>query len=527
LGSERSIIRHEVVTAQPAKEMLATGEWWVARVGGLPYMVKPPLSSWLIAGSMVLFQSESEFVVRLPSVCCALLTAVLVAMLAARWFGSNIGLLAGLMQTTSYHVLQISRLAEQDMPFVAGVCAAMVCFAFANLDSPRGRARGWHLPLCFYLAVAASFLAKGPLGPFFVLAGCGLFILIYRQRQAIWFLLSPLGLAAFLGCVMGYMLLAYTSYPPVIDAFLLHNLGRFQGELGTNQHALSYFYHFPLVMLPWFPFLVWAFVQAWREGALRRPMWGFALCWLLPGFVVLNLSAFKSKHYLAPLLPPFVVFSAVGLKQFLAWHEANAGRWRRWLLGATAIGCAGAIAAVLIARPPAAGPIACLIGLLGVGLVVLIFVERRPQRGVRLAGTFALVWLVVAGSFAFVMPHHDSYRDQTILAGRVNAIVPPQEILWIVKLTDNQITYYLRQPLRCVEGEERFLRERGVQPKPVYVLGPEWLGEWLANAGQVRVLDRCDSVVKWLKPNERLTLMEWTPSRPAIQATAGLGKDRE
>jgi 4-amino-4-deoxy-L-arabinose transferase-like glycosyltransferase len=521
LGGERSLTRHEVVTAQPAKEMIDSGQWLVASVGGVPYTDKPPLSVWMIAGSITLFQSESEFVVRLPNVCCAVLTALLVGVLAARWFGSRIGLIAGLVHVSSYYLLQVARLAERDMPLIAAVTAAMTCFALANLDSPRGRSKAWWLPACFYLSSGLAYLAKGPIGLFFIFAACGLFVLLYRDWRVLRFFLDPAGLVLLVVSTIPYSLLAVTAHPPLLDALLMHNVGRFSGEMGTNQHPLSTLYHFPFMLLPWFPFLAWAFVSAWRSGQLRQPLWGLAICWLVPGFVVVSMSAFKSKHYLSPLLPGFAPLTALGIAQFVAWRVANPLRFRNIMLLMLGLGCAGGAAAVYAANPPAAGWTIAVIGMLALGVgAMLLLAPRLASRGL-LVGTFAMVWLIIAAFFSFIMPRHDSYRDQTTLAGRVNAKVPSSEVLYLVHLPDNQITYYLRQPLRRIDGPDEFQKLLGVQARPVYLVGEELLAAKLMQHGQVRVLDRCDSVVKWMTPQQRLTLMEWVPAVPTAPAASG------
>ena len=91
LGGWRVLTRHEVLAAEPAREMLHGGKWlnWIIpQFGGEPRAVKPPTMGWLVAGSMALFHSEAEWVARLPSGLAAVLMAVLVADLASRWMGT-------------------------------------------------------------------------------------------------------------------------------------------------------------------------------------------------------------------------------------------------------------------------------------------------------------------------------------------------------------------------------------------------------------------------------------------------------
>src|SRR6478609_8151996 len=68
LGSVRVLTFHETVFAQPAKEMLATGNWVLPRIAGQPFLDRTPLTAWTIAASMTIFGSDAEWVVRLPAV---------------------------------------------------------------------------------------------------------------------------------------------------------------------------------------------------------------------------------------------------------------------------------------------------------------------------------------------------------------------------------------------------------------------------------------------------------------------------
>src|SRR5581483_6118299 len=137
LGGRRVLTFHEVVFAEPAKEMLAIGDWIVPRIAVVPYLDKPPGNAWAIAAAMSIFRSESAFVVRLRSVLAALCSALVAAMLSARWFGRTRGLLTGLLYLSSVHVMLQARLAESDTLLCTGVTIAMALFALAVVPGPK------------------------------------------------------------------------------------------------------------------------------------------------------------------------------------------------------------------------------------------------------------------------------------------------------------------------------------------------------------------------------------------------------
>src|SRR4029077_19650791 len=104
-GKTRVLTYHEVLFVQPAREMLNTGDWVIPRIVGVPDTHNPPLPSWLIALAIKLLGSDSEWVVRLPSVLASLATALMIAGMTASWFGDRAGLFAGLAQLTTYSTL--------------------------------------------------------------------------------------------------------------------------------------------------------------------------------------------------------------------------------------------------------------------------------------------------------------------------------------------------------------------------------------------------------------------------------------
>src|SRR5580700_6036587 len=79
--------------ALPAVHMIATGDWLVPRVGEVPYLRKPPLLNWLIAGMFKLTGGRSEWAVRFPSALATLALALGIGISSQRWLGRLGGLM--------------------------------------------------------------------------------------------------------------------------------------------------------------------------------------------------------------------------------------------------------------------------------------------------------------------------------------------------------------------------------------------------------------------------------------------------
>ena len=74
----------EARRVMPAITMLEGGSWLVPNVGGLPYLRKPPLVQWCIAGSMKVF-GHNTFAARFPSALSVLALAMVMILATRGW----------------------------------------------------------------------------------------------------------------------------------------------------------------------------------------------------------------------------------------------------------------------------------------------------------------------------------------------------------------------------------------------------------------------------------------------------------
>lgn len=153
--------------AEIARKMVASGDWitpWYAE--GVPFWGKPPLSTWLTAGSMQLF-GVNEWAARLPHFVCA----ALVAWLMWRWLrlysarAAQLGL-ALLIGSVLYFVA--AGAVMTDMALLVGLVLAMrgFWFAISRTDGFKAAKRERWL---FFVGLGLGLLAKGPVA--LILAG--------------------------------------------------------------------------------------------------------------------------------------------------------------------------------------------------------------------------------------------------------------------------------------------------------------------------------------------------------------------
>ncbi|MBL9095170.1 MAG: glycosyltransferase family 39 protein [Planctomycetaceae bacterium] len=522
LGDVRVLTFHETVFAQPAKEMLRDGNWIVPTIAGVPFTDRTPLTAWLMAGSMTLFGDDGEWVVRFPSVVCAVLTALLIASMAARWFGRRVGILAGFMELTTWQVFAHARLAEADMLLSLTVTAAMYAFAAALVEGPRGASRSRFLPYVFGAAVAASFMVKWIFGPAFIGLGCLAYCGIKRERRAWLFLFHPGAIALALSLTVPWIVLACREHAGLFGEFLNNHFGRFRGTYGAREPWYAYAYLVPFLLLPWFPYAVAAAIVRVRNRFAFEPIWMFFICWFVPGMMLLSVSSFKAKHYTMPLLPPLVVAAAVGLHEYLKRRERVDSRLLPWLAAATAFAGVFGCAFVLVKKPADARAMACVIAVLAGGGATALVLEFRKQFRGELTVLFAALAAAAMIVQTWIMPSHDSFRPLAELGRRINAKIPADAEVQLVHLPEVQIPYYIDRPMRRWDDRKEFLAKADAS-EPLYIVTSRDFVTEFATQADVKLLDGAERIARHTYDRDRLVLLEY---RSSVATAAGEGPVR-
>lgn len=489
LPGVRPMTQHEVLAAQPAKEMLRDGHWIVQTYAGIPRFEKPPTTGWLIAASMAIFQSSSEWVVRLPSVISGIVAALLTAMLAARWMGSTVGMLAGLIQLSSYWVLKQANLSEADMPLAAAVTAAFTFFALGNVEHPLGTIdRPW-VRRAFMLATGIAFLLKGPIALVFIFAGTVLYILLRRQWSAWRFFADPIGLAILIILLVALPAAVLITDPSALKTWHQEVTGYATEETFGRISFWIYFHDIPLVLLPWFGLLVVAAVETIRHRLYRLPLTIFLLCWFVPGFLVLQCAAYKSVHYTFPLLAPASIAMAAGMIWWLRRQSIKPIMPQFTTAVVIAVGALLGVVAIGIFAPFLPSSTAAAILLCAAGFILAVMLERAGRIGLEVIVVFATVALGIVIADLRILPHMPGTWTRKEFAQRTNQLVPAGQTLYLVDFVTDETVWYLDMPLQRYDTLRRFA-ESELPPDGVYAMVRERTLEKLTPQYHVEELDR-------------------------------------
>jgi len=306
------------------KEMERTGQWLMPHLMGAPYYDKPAPFFWAAAAGQWL-TGNVEAGGRVVAALAGLLTVLVTYLFVTRAFARRAGLLAGLVLATSVQFWFMARWYRMDMPFAAGMWAALWWFwrgeNLAARSAPAARtarARRWQW--CgFYLFCGIATMFKGPAGLFLPAVIVGAYFLFTRQARRLteFFCLSGIAL---------YLLIAAPWYVAVslhdkdyfYQFFVRQNLGRYAGGSSIGRgHRWSGALYVPIIiigLMPWSIYLPGIVARLLpRRWSARADRPAELLLWLAaiipPAFFALGKTHLVG--YILPAYPPLAALVGV------------------------------------------------------------------------------------------------------------------------------------------------------------------------------------------------------------------------
>lgn len=445
-----------------ARDMVATGDWLIPKVGGELYADKPPLYFWLLAVAFALTGStRASFL--LPSLIAAGVTVVLVYDLARRLWNRQTALVAATLLLLTVQFVTQARRAQIDATLCMWTTLSLYGLLRHLFTGPRW---GWYV--VGWAAAGLGVITKGVgfLPLLVLLPWC-----VLQRRWSIpaiggglarW-LSGPLAFAAAIAIWLVPMLLLAASDPALAayrdEILLKQTIERY----AQAWHHLEPFWYFLFEVIPvfWLPLILllpWL-IPRWREAIRQRDaVVTTLLVWV--AMVVLFFSASEGKRgvYILPAVPAFVLTCAPFTLDIL-----RATRARLTVLGVTsvlAIGCLAG-AGYVLALPETRSQLLATYGLdvlpvlliMGcIAAVLTVCCRRTPFAA--FAG--ALSALVLATSF-IIYPAIDDVRSSRAFLARVDQHANPSHELGILQFKEQ----YLLQIQRPVVhfGHRRWKEE--------------------------------------------------------------------
>jgi 4-amino-4-deoxy-L-arabinose transferase-like glycosyltransferase len=317
--------------------MYLTGNWITPFYEpGVPFWAKPPLSFWLMGGSIALF-GNNAFAARLPSFLVFAATAWLVYAAAER--SKSVDLLAVLIFVSNALIFSLAGAAMTDPALMLGVTMTIVAF-WKCLNSS---ALAWRC--VFFGGLIVSILAKGPVGA--VLSGLVIaaWVAWHGKWRQTWRSLPWItGMLFTAAAIVPWYALAEWRTPGFLRYFIIEEHikrflvkdwgGNLYGAPHTSITGTIWFYAF-LAALPWSAIVI-ALVCKRRLRAeifnshLITDEWlRYALCWLVAPLLFYTFASAVVLPYVIVCMPAFALLAACVLHGFDSvtprWIFATAG----------------------------------------------------------------------------------------------------------------------------------------------------------------------------------------------------------
>ena len=319
--------RDESRFAQATAQMLETGDYVNINFQEDPRHKKPVGIHWLQAASVSALSSAEArdiWAYRIPSLLAAALAAAACAWGAAAFFGPRAAFTAGAILGITFLLSTEASIAKTDAALCATVTLMMAALGRLYASAKGDWRAGNRTRLWLWLGFALSILIKGPIGP----------MILALSLLALWALDRNLDWGRRIGWVWGLVLTAAVVGPWAV-AITIETDGAFWGSAvggdlapklagGHERHGGAPGYHLLATPLLYFPaalLLPAALIVGWTRRA--EPGVRFALAWLVPAWLVFELSPTKLVHYPMPLYGALAWLMAAALQQPLS----KAGRW--------------------------------------------------------------------------------------------------------------------------------------------------------------------------------------------------------
>lgn len=498
---------NEGLYAEIAREMLASGNYLVPHLNGVPYIEKPPLLYWLAAAAMAAW-GPAPGAVRLASALPMLALCLGLFQFCRRHLGLAIGCYASVALASMVPVALIAHLALFDPLLTALLGGWMLCFLHAYLQAghslthaPHAQARARAqphparadganragakaAPRAGAVLLGLAVLDKGAVALVLALGVAALFLLMMRERRSWRQLHDPAALALFLAVVLPWHLLAARAQDGftwfyVVNEHVLRFLGQRQPD---DFHRGPFWFYLPrllMMAMPWTPFLLLlARRPPWRE---RKRAVVVRFCQVAVGFPLLffSLSQAKADYYLIVCAPALALWLALVLAQALehaqahlqANPQAHAQARARSLRLAACWGTAMATCTVLLVALPDADdriwaplPLALLV----LAWLALVPVATRSFLALRSThareGALLVIVLLTLPLLAMLVDRGGdrAARDSSLrIAGILRAQAGPAREVFIYRDFEDRfasLPFYLGRPIPVIDSMSRDLQ---------------------------------------------------------------------
>ncbi|MDR0336987.1 MAG: glycosyltransferase family 39 protein [Planctomycetaceae bacterium] len=316
-----------------AQELLLSGNVFVPTIQGELFLSRPPFQNWVIALTGTILGNFGHLAGRLPSFLAVIATTLLIYCYCRTFFRGMVPLSASLLFLSTFHILKYGGLAETEI-FFTFLLSSTYLFWHAAEHKGCPNTLKW---IIAYLLLTCATLTKGfTQAPLYFYAIIGLSLFLNKRLSNLLTRGHFIGLMLYLG-LFGIWQIGFCYYTPweATQIMLLGDVTmRFEHEGIINY--LEHWSIYPLeqfaILLPWSIFLL-AFLNTDFRNRLKpfpAPV-TFCLGAIAITFISVWLPAGAKTRYYIPMIPCFVILSAVVIEQCYLHRKEIIEKKNSWL----------------------------------------------------------------------------------------------------------------------------------------------------------------------------------------------------
>ena len=314
--------RDEARFAQASKQMLDSGDYVTPRFQQDLRAKKPVGIYWMQSATASVFGTDAISSYRIPSVIGGVIAIAGVTILASFFLPPGQAILSGLLMATSLVMVVESHLAKTDAMLTALIIIQQGVFWRILQIARTGAYVSGKYAVAFWAVMSLAILVKGPIAPLIAVL-TGLTVLVVERRFDLFKPLRPiLGVVILTSLVLPWVLMVTSATD---GAFL--NIA-IKGDLvnklqsGQESHGAPPLTYMMLIIITFWPgSLFLARAIAVIKTQWRDPSMLFCLGWMVPFWVILELTPTKLPHYNLPVFAALAILSSLGA--FAALPEAK------------------------------------------------------------------------------------------------------------------------------------------------------------------------------------------------------------
>ena len=293
-------------------ETYVTGNLIVPQIHNETYYNKPPVYNWIIALFYLIFQSFSEWVVRLPGILFFLLTGWTIYKATKSHLGEETALLGSLFYFTSADLLFYGTINAGEIDiFYAFVVVVQALAIFRYFHRKAYLA----MFLVSYLLTFIGVMTKGIPSLAFqaitILAIC----LYYRKWKLLFSWQHIAGIIMLFTMLGGYFYLY--NQQGNLEGFLAQQFAESsdksfnEGSLGSIFKSIFHFpYQLLILVMPWSLLLIAFVFKKVRKGFSENKLLVFSILFVLTNIIIYWISPGVRNRYLYMFLPFLAIMAA-------------------------------------------------------------------------------------------------------------------------------------------------------------------------------------------------------------------------